>query len=348
MRILFVVTGFGYGDSIRTDTIIDEIKDESRFMILGYGHSYEHFKDRFTTLKFKGYNTQESSLELKTHRFLVRNFYLPASWLLTLGKYKNRIREFNPDIIISDFEPIANLIARLFKKRLISIFSYNPQEYRSYPKKNQKLDVEAKFIEKLYSGSDLVIVPSFFKNKDCQNIRYVSPLVRHYKKETPKSVLMDRLKLKKEPILVMLGGSNFGFSLGKEIAKLQGKFDEDFILFGAYKQLPSYHFAGFKENFLDYLRVSKAVITLAGNLTLSECIAFKKPMLIFPIKNHVEQLLNAYSLRNVAMVKYNLSNLQKTVEKFLENNDKLGRKVSQLGIKAEGARQVRKILNSLL
>ena len=72
MKLLFVVTGFAYGDSIRVESIINEFlkRDKSNeVIILGYDHSYSYFKNKFTTLKIEGYKFPDYELEFKTHRF---------------------------------------------------------------------------------------------------------------------------------------------------------------------------------------------------------------------------------------------------------------------------------------
>ena len=63
---------------------------------------------------------------------------------------------------------------------------------------------------------------------------------------------MKKLRLKKPPILIMLGGSNFGYTLAKEIFHfLRAK--EELVIFGGKKQIPGYHYTSFQPNFLEYL-----------------------------------------------------------------------------------------------
>ena len=75
------------------------------------------------------------------------------------------------------------------------------------------------------------------------------------------------------------------------------------------------------------MKVSKGIITLGGHLTLSETLAFKKPAMIFPIADHVEQILNAYTLEGVSYVRYNLKDLRKHIKTFLRNLDPLKKRI---------------------
>mgnify|MGYP001603319917 CR=1 FL=1 len=168
MKLLFVVTGFAYGDSIRTESIINEFlkKDKSNeVIILGYDNSYSYFKNKFRTLEIEGYKFPDYELEFKTHRFLIKNYYLPFSWITTWRKHRKILKSFNPDLIISDFEPMAILIARSLNKKCVSIFGYDPLAYKNYNDKNNALNIQSRFIEKIYDNSDYVVYHHLGKEK---------------------------------------------------------------------------------------------------------------------------------------------------------------------------------------
>tara|TARA_Y100000310_G_scaffold246869_1_gene252301 strand:- start:4528 stop:5568 length:1041 start_codon:yes stop_codon:yes gene_type:complete len=337
MRLLFVVTGFGYGDSIRAEAIINEFlkKDPlNDVLILGYDTSYKYFKNKFKVLEVEGYKFPDDSLEFKTHRFLIKNYYLPFSWIVTWRRHRRILKSFKPDLVISDFEPMALFIAKSLRKKCISIFGFDPKSYKEFPDKTQNLEIQVKFIKTLYKNSHKVIIPSLIKRKNHSNIYYTNPIIRKYK--TTKN-LMRKLKLRKQPILVMLGGSDFGLNLAKEIIKLSKNYKENFIIFGGSRKLSKNHFTNFNENFLDYLKACKGIITLAGNLTLSESLFFKKALLVFPIKNHIEQQLNAFNVRNHITIG---KDLKKSLDYFIKNIKVLEKKAKKYKIKDTGAKEV--------
>jgi len=139
----------------------------------------------------------------------------------------------------------------------------------------------------------------------------------------------------------MLGGSTFGNILAKKIHKIAGTFDEKFIIIGSKLKLSRKHnvkYYSFKENIHNYIKNSKAVITLGGRLTLTEALYFKKPIMAFPIKNHVEQLINVKALENNILVCYDLENLKTKLDYFLNNLSKFEKKIPKL--KFNGAKQV--------
>jgi uncharacterized protein (TIGR00661 family) len=160
---------------------------------------------------------------------------------------------------------------------------------------------------------------------------------------------MTKLNLEREPILIMLGGSTFGNILAEKIIKFSQLFDEDFIMFGSrieHVSQKNLMYYPYKENVLEYLKVSKAVITLGGHLTLSECLAFKKPAMVFPIQDHVEQILNAYTLENVFKVTYDLEELRNNIRDFLDGLGKWKDKIPD--VEVNGAEQVVDIVYNLL
>lgn len=353
MRILFIVTGVGYGDATREHANIEAFlknDPDTEIMIAGYDNSYEYFKDKYTTIEIKGYKFTEKALKFSVPSFIWRNYKLPFFWVGSTWKLRKRVRDFNPDVIISDFEPVGIMLSKLIKKKCVMIFGYDPERFDQCPHKNKKTRLEAKYFNILYKSADAVIIPSLLGKKEGPSKHYsVNPIIRtQSEKLLPKEELMEKLNLEREPVLVMLGGSTFGNILAKKITHFAHLFNEDFIILGSkigelYQKNLTYY--PYKENVFEYLKVSKAVITLAGQLTLSECLAFRKPAMVLPIKGHVEQMLNAYTLENISYVKYDLEELRKSIKSFLSNLRSFKSKIPK--IEFNGAEQVVDIIHNL-
>jgi len=353
MKILFTVTGVGYGDATREHANIEEFlkrDPDTKVMIAGYDNSYEYFKDKYPTVEIKGYKFTEKSLKFSVPSFIIRNYKLPFFWGSSTWKLRKKIKEFKPDIIISDFEPVGIMLSKLIKKKCVVIFGYDPEMFKQCPHKNEKTILEAKYFNILYKSADEVIIPNLLGKKETPSRYYsVNPILRTKPNDLPpKKELMEKLGLEKEPVLIMLGGSTFGNALAKKVVHFSHLFREDFIMFGSQiepiaKENVTYY--PYKENVLEYLKVSKAVITLAGHLTLSECLAFKKPAMVFPIRDHVEQLLNAYTLENISYVKYSLKDLRKSIKSFLNQLDVLKSNIPKVNF--NGTEQVVDIIENL-
>ncbi|MEK6826163.1 MAG: glycosyltransferase family protein, partial [Nanoarchaeota archaeon] len=83
----------------------------------------------------------------------------------------------------------------------------------------------------------------------------------------------------------------------------------------------------FKNNFLEYLKISKAVISLAGHCTLSEILFYKKAALIYPIANLLEHYQNAQLMKDYVMLgdleNISLISTRNTLNEFLKKLDYL-------------------------
>ncbi|MBI2673450.1 hypothetical protein HYX19_04260 [Candidatus Woesearchaeota archaeon] len=350
MRALFLVTGVGYGDATREHADIVAFLKKSKknkVLVAGYDNSYEYFKNKFPTVRISGYKMHERNLKFQILSFLANNYNLPFSWVSSALKLRDKLGRFKPDVIISDFEPTGILLSRLINRKCIIIFGYDPIRFKNYSSKNKvslKVYFEAKYFESIYNMADKVIIPSLFKDhKKTDKYIYVNPIMREPKKQPNEKILMKKLGLEKKPVIVMLGGSDFGHAIVNELLKVAHEFDEQFIIFGSrfgIIKTRNVEYIPFTNNFYDYLKVSKGVITLAGQLTLTECLFYRKPFIAYPIKDHVEQLLNAESLKNVGIIGTSPRNIKKDIKKMLKDSKRIIKVIKKLNIKINGASQV--------
>ena len=162
------------------------------------------------------------------------------------------------------------------------------------------------------------------------------------------------LKEYKEPIIISLGGSYFGSEILERLLKILPEFEQDFIIF-SYKTIgksqKNIHFLPFKENFLEYIKASKAIITFGGHNTISEAVVLKKPCLVFPVPNYIEQILNAYELEKTKLgmskvLKHPLDEeeIKSTLKYFFKKIPELQENLNKSDIKGNGAEQAFEII----
>lgn len=357
MKLLFVVTGIGLGDATREHANIEALlrKDpNTEILVAGYDNSYEYFKAKYQTIKIKGYNMQGRHLRFNVLSFVINNIALPFIWLGQAVSLRMLVKRFNPDIIISDFEPTGIAIARFTKKKCVMIFGYDPlafEEFAKHHKVSKIMILEHEYLKKVYSKADFAIVQTLIRRRQSVLYHYVNPIIRFGPDDLPqKNVLMKRLGLKKAPILVTLGGSEFGMKLARIIDSAASKLkNESFIILGASKMIPKsknvIHYP-FKENALEYLKVSKGVISLAGQKSLTEALVFKKPILAFPIQNHIEQALNAFAIEDKAMVCWGCTDkkMGKMILDFIQKIPTMQKRMNAFHLKHDGAEEVARIV----
>jgi len=359
MRVLFFVTGIGYGDATRVHAVIDEMikKDpETKVLIAGYDCSLDYFKGKFRTIKISGYRMPGREMKFTLSSFISNNYMLPIIWLFTAIKLKKEAKKFNPDIVVTDFEPAGITIAKFLKKKSIALYGFDPELYETYKtqhKPNKLMAMEAIFLKKVYKMADYSIIVSLIRKRKSLIYNYVEPIIRGRPQQLiSEAKLMKELNLDRRPILVMLGGSHFGISLAKSLAKVSSEFNELFIVFGSGAEIESggnFKYIPFSGDFLKYLKISKGIITLAGQNTLSEGLVFKKPMLVFPIQDHVEQQLNAYALKEYAVIGRNMmpESLKKSISEFIAKIPTMRYDAEKLNMNANGAAQTADIIMRL-
>jgi len=65
MKVLYVVSGIGYGDATREHSNIIALKKKfpgTKIMVAGYDNSLAYFQDKFNTVKIRGCQTKKSIL----------------------------------------------------------------------------------------------------------------------------------------------------------------------------------------------------------------------------------------------------------------------------------------------
>jgi uncharacterized protein (TIGR00661 family) len=359
MKLLFVVTGIGYGHATRVDSIINEIKSRDKnckIIIAAYKSSYTYFEEKYKVIKLNGVNYSSKNFNLNLFNLVRTNLNYPLNVRNDINLLCGYINKENPDIVIVDWEISGLIAADRCNKKSILIFNYDPELFKEFIQKfklGRTKVIQSKFVETIYSlaekKSEAIFVPGL-KNAVKNKFHYVDFILRYNSNKIPQeNILMNRLGLKKKPILVMLGGSNFGYKLLEKLNEIFLELKEEhFIVFGydhnfKKKNITCY---GFNKDYLEYLKVSKGVIMLAGHSSFGECAVFKKPCLVFPIRGHVEQMLNAFTIERtgIGLVKY-LKNIKKEqirkdVKEFIENVDKLQAKANKLNSKGIGASQV--------
>ena len=138
--------------------------------------------------------------------------------------------------------------------------------------------------------------------------------------------------------------------LVKNIINIAKYYDEKFIVFGVNvnPKNENVKIMPFQNNFLEYLKVSKALISLAGHCTLSEVLVYKKPSLIFPIPNYLEQYQNSYLMNDYCikgdMDEIGLIYMRNKLDEFFSKLDKLKVKLKNYNIKNNGATEAAEII----
>ena len=321
MQILYGVAGEGFGHSSRSKEIISHLQKQGhKVKIITYAQGYDVLSKNFNVIKVKGLHLffKNNSLDIiKTIAYNTANF--PKN-ILKLKKFKNLVRDFKPNLCISDMEAIVPIISNIYKIPLLSI----DNQHRIT---NAEIEVPLKFrndyiiakevIDKFAKKAGAFIVLSFSKLKITKkNTFLVSPVIRK-----------EVLKLKPRSGKKILVYINYSLASNAEMTKKESyivdiikKLNEKFIVYGFNKNEKSNNivFKSFGPHFLKDLAECKAIIATSGFSLISEALYLKKPYLAVPLQGQFEQILNAIVLKKSGFGNYTLNLTEKDINDFFK------------------------------
>jgi uncharacterized protein (TIGR00661 family) len=334
MKILYGVAGEGFGHSSRALILAGYLEKQGHeVIILTYGQAYKVLKNKFKCFKVKGLHLifEKSVLKKrKTIGYNLRNF---SKNLLRWKRFHKLMKEFNPELCISDMEPIVPILRNWYKLPLICF----DNQHRLT---NLKLDIPRKYladfliakgvVESFVKRAEYFVIVSFGKNK----------VKEKYRKNTfviPPIVRDNVLSIKKD---VEYGGRILVYLTKKDKQRLNvlKKIKENFVVYGYNKNKKKGNLEfKTKEHFLEDLKKCKAIISTAGFTLISEAIYLRKPYLALPLKGQFEQTLNSLFLKQSGFGDFsedlngekigsficNLNKYRKNLKKNNPNSDEL-------------------------
>jgi uncharacterized protein (TIGR00661 family) len=287
-RILYGVMGDAYGHVSRSHAIAQSLP-EHEFLFLGGGAVH--------TLKKAGYNVEDLPMASTLYRESRIDLYATGVNAAKVFLRRNRtiqrveaiIHEFDPQLIISDYEFFTPLAARKTDRLCISLDHQHILTHFSYePPRDERLSrmLTTLSIKYLYSSAQKFYVISFFNLEalDPDTTVCLPPVLRHAVKEY-ESVINDH-------VVVYLSAETFT-NLVPQMKKTKYRYHVYGL--GARQNDGNMFFKGRStHDFLEDLASCKFVISTGGHSLISEALYFGKPIMCFPIEFAYEQFINAH------------------------------------------------------
>jgi uncharacterized protein (TIGR00661 family) len=123
MNILYTICGDGNGHAFRSSVVIDHLLQSGHTVaIITSGKAYGYLSQRYgSVIQVHGWSLIYRGNRVKKSSTLAKNFakfkYLPKD----LQSVRSLVKRFQPQIVISDFEPSGGLIATMYDLPLISL-----------------------------------------------------------------------------------------------------------------------------------------------------------------------------------------------------------------------------------
>ena len=288
-RILYGLCGEGLGHASRSRILIHYLLSQNHeIKIIAGGKAYRYLSKEFRDVE----KIESARFFYKEDR--VRLLY-SILWMMyrtvaftpkSFQKVRRIILEFQPDVVLTDADPISNYAGSFSGIKRISIDNPQALVFRKYNVRFSEfwswfsLIIGLKI--SMFNADKYLIYDFFDKQIDDDRVVFVKPLIQE-------GILCQK------PVY---GSHVFVYqtsSTTEYISKVLKKFNEDFVVYGFDKDFSDGNvvFKRFNENeFYHDIASAKAVVTNGGFTVLSEALYLKKPIFALPLKQQFEQILN--------------------------------------------------------
>lgn len=340
-KILVSCAGLGMGNASRISAILEALNEDFALKseqvsihVISWGAGYlflKHFREvcgfTFELTEIRPYDS-----------FSLRNFI--STYLSNSRKIKKIINKINPDLMIldSDYHFLSWLMFRGPKISIaqardvvdrISHHNYSPANFKERIIFFLREELDAFFQKCVF---DKVLIPSFYP-EDSNNKEIKIPLIVRAEFLKDDSGDMEQSQL----ITILLSGSQIDKDHFLKIKNRNFKI----ISPDLNHQSPLISRAVDLDN-------SEIIFTQGGLSSISEALARKKFVVIFPINNHPEQAINSLEVeKSNAGLRADVSEL-KNLDKLLSRIDHAKSRGKSQMFSCEGARVAVGIINKLI
>jgi uncharacterized protein (TIGR00661 family) len=287
-KIVYGVSGEGSGHSSRAKEIAGHLVDQGHEVRLAsYDRGYRNLAEEFNVQEIEGLHiASEDNQVSKTKTFTENIKKLPEG-----HKKLNELRhilfkDFQPDAVITDFEPMTAYLANYYDFPLITIDNQHRMRYMRYEcpdflDKDRK--VTETVIRAMVPKPDVSLVTTFFFGEVKNDRTFLFPPILR------EEVLALNPSNQGHILVYLTSGFDSFLKTLKPFER------EKFLVYGYDRDDCDgpFQFKPFsKQGFLDDLASCKAVMATAGFTLMTESLYLRKPYLAMPMNGQFEQELN--------------------------------------------------------
>lgn len=291
-RIVYGVSGEGSGHSSRAREMASHLRRQGHTLkLVSYDRGYKNLKEDFDVFETEGLCIASQDNKVSIVKTFTENIKRLPDGYRSLQRLRHEVfKAFQPDCVITDFEPMTAYLAHHYGIPLVTIDNQHRMRYVKYERPpHSATDARATkaIIRAMVPRPDVSLVTAFcFGETRNERTFLFPPILRR--------AVLEKVPSVGDHVLVYLT-SGFDTCL-QELRKFDR---ESFLVYGYDRSnrdgpLQFRPFSG--DGFLDDLAAAKAVIATAGFTLISEALCLRKPYLAMPMQGQFEQELNGFQL----------------------------------------------------
>ena len=305
MRILYGVVGEGMGHAIRSRVVLDELvkSHDVQVVVSGRAHDYlaqragEHLRVR----KIWGFTIVTEDNEVRNFRTLLQNVRgaVTGGWPRNVRAYFDLAREFQPEVVISDFESWSYLFAvnhrlpviSLDNMQIINRCRHEPQIVRGH---EADFQIARGVVKAKVPGASHYLIATFFyppvrKRRTTLHPPVLRPEILSARPEPGGHLLVYQTYTTHAGLPELLRKTGLECRIYGLRRDLSGPVREGNLLYLPFSE----------QGFIEDLRTARGVVASGGFTLMGEAVYLRRPMLAEPVGKQFEQILNARYLESL-------------------------------------------------
>jgi uncharacterized protein (TIGR00661 family) len=319
--VLYGVNGEGMGHATRSQVVIDALLKAHDVRVVASGAAFRYLRDRLPRVdEIFGPSFAMKNGEIQRWATVRQNFAKgPRELPDTVKHWMKLVHEWRPEVVITDFEPLAGRYARATRTPLVCVDNINMVDRCRHDREIIGREREDFLLARAVTRAMVptagdYIITTFFRPPLARGRTTLVPPIVRPEIVAAEPVRGDHLLVYssgEEELLDALRSSGvrcrvYGMRGGPEETVVEGNLE--------FRPRSN-------EGFLEDLRSARGVVAGGGFSLLSEAVYLGKPVLSVPLQGQFEQVMNARYLQREGFGMCAMEVTPAVLAEFLERLD---------------------------